>query len=44
MIVTAIQAHANVPEPADSLARVTGKRTDHAVSEYDEEVVDEEQN
>jgi hypothetical protein len=44
MIVTAGHAHTNVPEPADSFVRVAGKRADRAVSEYDEEVVDEEQN
>jgi len=44
MIVTTGQAHTNVAELADSPVRVTAKRSDRAVSEYDEEVMDEEQN
>jgi len=43
MIVTAVQAHTNVLEPAEFPIRVAGKRADRDVSEYDEEVVDEEQ-
>jgi hypothetical protein len=43
MIVTAVQAYTNVPESAEFPARVTAKRADRDVSEYDEEVVDEEQ-
>ena len=43
MIVTAVQAHTNVPEPNELALRVAAKRTDSVVSEYDEEVVDEEQ-
>jgi len=44
MIVAGVQAYTNVPELAESLVRVTGERSDSAVSEYDEEVVDEERN
>ena len=43
MIVTAVQAYTNVPEPAEFPVRVAAKRADCDVSEYDEEVVDEEQ-
>jgi hypothetical protein len=42
MIVTLVQAHANVPEPVEVAVRVAAKRAESAVSEYDEEVVDEE--
>jgi hypothetical protein len=44
MIVTCVQAHANVQELGESLVRGAGKRPDSAVSEYDEEVADEEGN
>ena len=41
MIVTAVQAHTNVPGLADFPVRVA-KGADRVMSEYDEEVVDEE--
>jgi hypothetical protein len=43
MIVTAVQAHINVPEPTESPVRVATKRADRDVSEYNEEAVDEGQ-
>jgi hypothetical protein len=43
MIVTVVQARTNVREPTEFAVRVTAKRADRDVSEYDEEVVDEEQ-
>jgi hypothetical protein len=44
MIVTPVQAHANVPEPVEVVVRVAANRAERAMSEYDEEVVDEERN
>jgi hypothetical protein len=43
MIVTFVQAHTNVSEPTQFPVRVTAKRADRDVSEYDDEVADEEQ-
>jgi hypothetical protein len=43
VIVTAVQTHANLLELTDLVVKVVEERRGHSMSEYDDEVLDEEQ-